>query len=319
MGSCASGKQNRCIKTKTSSSKQKFIRLVRGNLNDTYEIVEKIGDGTYGEVFLAFNKTSNSKRAIKVIKKIQSLSTDNIMEEVNILKEIDHPSIVRVFEIIHNADTINIVMELCTGGDLLAKLEKVGNFTEKIAAGYILDIASAVKYCHDAHIVHRDLKLENVLLETDDPRARLKIIDFGTSEHFQPKEKMNALMGSSYYMAPEVIDQNYNEKCDVWSLGVILFILLSGKPPFQGETDEEIFRKIKNEPLRFRGNVWTTVSDEAKALLARLLTKDPSHRPSITDVLLDPWIQNELNLRIEKNVATEHALDNMHEFSVRTT
>lgn len=152
-------------------------------------------------------------------------------------------------------------------------------FSEKDAAIIIEQILEAIAYCHAKNIVHRDLKPENVLIDSTN-NNNIKVIDFGTSQKMNPKFKMNQTFGTSYYIAPEVLVTDYDEKCDVWSIGVIMFILLSGKPPFDGDTDKEICKKVRDGKYSIAGPEWDEISDEAKDLLKKLLTYDPKNRIS---------------------------------------
>lgn len=288
---------------------------MHGSVLQDYKLIKKVGDGGFGVVKIAVHKPTNIQRAIKIIPLSPEINTTKIMEEVNILKSLDHPNIVKIYEVIQDSKTLNIVMEYCSGGELFEKIKSNNCFSENLAANYMLDIVSAIKYCHEAHIVHRDLKPENILFENSEPNARLKIIDFGTSQHFQPKEKMKRFIGTSYYVAPEVIDKNYDEKCDVWSLGVILFILLCGIPPFYSRVESEIYEKIKKMPISFKGEAWSTVSDEAKTLIQKMLRKDPTTRYSIGEVLSDPWIQNRAHNRVPDRPIAAIAVNNLAKFS----
>ena len=221
MGSCTIKQKKQSEITDKNQKKRSnmarpiFLKLVKGSITQNYKIVQKLGDGGFGVVKLAIHKQSNAKRAIKTIDMRQNVDISKMMEEVNILKDLDHPNIVKVFEVIEDIYSFNIVMEYCSGGELFDKIKQTNGFSENMAAAYMLDIVTAVKYCHNVQIVHRDLKPENILFENKNPDARLKIIDFGTSQHFMPKEKMKRFIGTSYYMAPEVIDKNYDQKCDV--------------------------------------------------------------------------------------------------------
>lgn len=302
-------------RSKSLINKNTFVRLVYGSVSDDYKLIKKIGDGGFGIVKIALHKPTNTQRAIKIIPLSQEINTAKIMEEVNILKNLDHPNIVKIFEVIQDTKTLNIVMEYCSGGELFEKIKVNNGFSENLAANYMLDIVSAIKYCHEVHIVHRDLKPENILFENDKADARLKIIDFGTSQHFQPKEKMRRFIGTSYYMAPEVIDKNYDEKCDVWSLGVILYILLCGLPPFYSRIEAEIYEKIKKMPITFKSEAWNSVSDEAKTLIQKMLRKDPITRYSISEVLSDPWIQNRAHNRVPDRPIAMIAVKNLSKFS----
>ena len=326
MGSCCTVKkeksqkeslpQNLPPRRKSTITKTNFVQLIKGRATDNYNILEKIGDGGFGYVKLATHINSNTKRAIKSLRLSQSIDISKLMEEVNILKSLDHPNIVKVFEVIQDNAFLNIVMEYCSGGELFEKIKRTRGFSENIAAKYMLNIVAAVQYCHSAGIVHRDLKPENILFEDKSEDARLKIIDFGTSQHFNPDEKMKRFIGTSYYIAPEVIDKNYDQKCDVWSLGVILYIMLCGYPPFYAKNDADIYEKIKRLPVSFKGDAWISVSDEAKVLIQKMLRKAPSSRISIGEVYLDPWIQNRANNRVPDKLIAQATLDNLGKFEV---
>ncbi|OMJ67756.1 hypothetical protein SteCoe_34991 [Stentor coeruleus] len=318
MGCCAAKGQKKEIfrkstNRKLSISKKVFIKQRNGKVIENYELVSKIGEGSYGQVFLVTHRESKAQRAMKSISLGQSIDLDQLIIEVSILKELDHPNIVRIFEVIKDEKTINILMENCTGGELYERIEKNNHFSESLASQYMFDMVSAIKYCHEARLVHRDLKPENILFENDKENARLKIIDFGTSKYFKPNEKMQRFIGTSFYVAPEVIDKNYDEKCDVWSLGVILYVMLCGSPPFYGKTTEDIYKSIKTKEVIFRSKNWETVSENAKSLIIRMLNKDPIKRLSIDEVYSDPWIQNKKN-NVSDMPLTKISLENMHKF-----
>ena len=169
---------------------------------------------------------------------------EQMLSEVSILKTLDHPHILKVYEVFVESTSVSIVSELCTGGELFEKITKLKRFNEQLGSTYLQQILSAVAYCHDRCIVHRDLKPENLLLENSSPKALLKVIDFGTSSKVDPGSQLHKVLGTPYYIAPEVLSGEYNEKCDIWSLGVVLYILLSGSPPFTGSSDREVLRKV---------------------------------------------------------------------------
>ena len=163
-----------------------------------------------------------------------------LMYEIDILKNLNHPNILRLYEVYESKDKINLVTELCDGQELFEAIQSMHRFDERQAAGIIKEILLAVSYCHSKNVSHRDLKPENILIEIKNQQITLKVIDFGTSHHYAPgkgNNKMTQLYGTPYYIAPEVLNHDYTEKCDIWSIGIILYILLSGKPPFAG-TDE---------------------------------------------------------------------------------
>lgn len=174
-----------------------------------------------------------------------------LYNEINNLKDIDHPNIVKMFEFFEDSKKFYIITDLSKGGELFDEIVRRGKFSEKDAAMLVKQILSCINYCHGINIVHRDLKPENILLEENKELDQIKIIDFGTSKIFTKKQILNEKIGTAYYVAPEVISRHYNEKCDVWSIGVITYVLIAGVPPFNGANDQEIIKKVKSGKFRF--------------------------------------------------------------------
>jgi calcium-dependent protein kinase len=154
----------------------------------------------------------------------------------------------------------------------------------------IMQVLSCINYCHQNHIVHRDLKPENILLEANKNFDEIKIIDFGTSLVFAEGKTLDEKLGTPYYIAPEVLNKKYDSKCDIWSIGVITYIVLSGIPPFNGPTDKDIMKKVKEAKYSFSDPVWAKISDECKDFIAKLLTKDKDKRPSAEEALKHKWL-----------------------------
>jgi len=186
-------------------------------------------------------------RAVKILKKdsLDKEEIDRFMHEIDILRKLDHPNILRLYEFYQDQKRYYLVTELCSGGELFDEITNRAHFEEADAAKIIQQVLMAVRYCHERNIVHRDLKPENILLDSKKNSNRVKVIDFGTSEEIEPGMKLTQQYGTAYYIAPEVLSSAYNEKCDIWSIGVILYILLSGKPPFDGKDDKEIIKKVR--------------------------------------------------------------------------
>lgn len=180
--------------------------------------------------------------------------------------------------------------ELCQGGELFDKIIGEKKFTENKAAETMKQILGAVNYLHSKNIAHRDLKPENILYESNKPNAEMKIVDFGTSIAYDPREKMKQRFGTAYYIAPEVLEKKYDSKCDIWSCGVILYILLCGYPPFNAANDELIMEKVRIGKYSYDSAEWNYVSKEAKDFISKLIEKDPKKRYSAIEALQDPWI-----------------------------
>lgn len=181
-------------------------------------------------------------------------------------------------------------------------------------------VLGCINYCHANHIVHRDLKPENILLEQNKEFDQIKIIDFGTSLVFDENKKLDEKLGTPYYIAPEVLAKNYGPKCDIWSCGVITFIVLSGIPPFNGASDQEIMKKVKLGKFSFQDAVWGNVSDDAKDFISQLLTKDQDKRPSAEQALQHPWIVK-VNELMKTNLSTDvamGALKNLQNFNAQS-
>jgi len=247
-----------------------------------------------------------------------------MLSEVSILKTLDHPHILKVFEVFVESTAVSIVSELCTGGELFEKITKMKRFSEQLGSTYMQQILSAVAYCHERGIVHRDLKPENLLLENPSPKALLKVIDFGTSSKFDPGIHLHKVLGTPYYIAPEVLSREYDEKCDVWSLGVVLYILLSGSPPFTGSSDREVLRKVHLGYYDFDSKdylepTWRNVSNSAKDIIRRMLILDPAKRPSARELLHHQWLKQSDRIHVENHDTELDIMSSLKNFRVTST
>ena len=280
-----------------NSRKEVFINEYNYSMKDDYDIIAQLGKGGYGKVFEVRHKKTKTIRACKYIakSKIKEKDLQRIRREISILKKADHPNIVKIYEVYETNRSIYIIMEKCNGGELFDKIidniSKHKMFSEKETAKIFLQIMSAINYCHKNGICHRDLKPENILLlkkdnEEDYP---LKIIDFGLSQIFKDNKKLNSKVGTAYYISPEVLSGRYTEKCDVWSAGVILCILLTGQPPFNGPNSGVIYEKIQKYDYSF-SKKWKLISKEAKDLISHMLVPEHS-RYNTKEVLAHPWVQ----------------------------
>ena len=286
---------------------QKILNLEnKGILIKNYKIVEKIGKGCFGKVYRVIHLETGQERAVKVVKKeYLNLQDDNkkFLKEIEVLSKIDHPNIIKIFEYFVTDDSYYVVVELAKGCELMVHLEKLFRYSEKEAAVLMEQILSCVTYLHSKGIVHRDLKPENIMMESlSIGELNIKLIDFGSAYCISKKsgQKIKLKIGTPYYMAPEVIKGNYDNKCDLWACGVIMYILLSGEPPFFGVDDVDTFELIKIGQYSLKDQQWDNISTEAKDLIKKLLTMDPKNRISAEEAVKDPWIMNYKSNKNEK-------------------
>jgi len=267
---------------------------VTGNITDIYAIRKVLGKGQFGTTRLATHIASGRDCACKTINKKKLTSKDDIEDvrrEISIMKNLDHGNIVKLFEVYEDRDHVHLVMELCSGGELFDRIVERGFYSEKDAANAMRMMCLVIEHCHQRGVMHRDLKPENFLLASGDDQAAIKATDFGLSVYFKQGEHFRDIVGSAYYVAPEVLRKRYGPEADVWSLGVILYILLCGIPPFWGDTEQQIFDSVLKGKLDFQSKPWPSVSEPAKALVKKMLTMDPTKRATIKDVLRDDWLK----------------------------
>ena len=236
---------------------KEFYLSHKDDIKDHYVFHETIGEGALSRVRRGVHVNSGNTRAIKIVKKedLEFGERRKLLNEIELLKELDHVNIGQVYEMYEDKRKLYFVNEMCMGGSLYERVTQDRGFNEVKAANIMGQLFSATAYLHENNIVHGDLQPKNihfVSLEKD----LVKIIDFGTSRRVNEEHAMHGVFGTSYYLAPEVIEGEYSEKCDVWSLGVIMYILLSGEPPFNGETDYEIVERIKAGEYSLEGEHW---------------------------------------------------------------
>ena len=268
-----------------------------GKIEDFYIIEENeiLGEGASAVVRKGIKKDNGETYAIKIIDKEQMGETEveNLYNELKIMSLIDHPNIVRVYEYYECHGVVFIVMELMQGGELFDRIVEYEHYTEKQAAEAFRPIVDAVRYCHSLGIVHRDLKPENLLYTTQDENAMIKVSDFGFAKFLIPKvqEQLFTACGTPSYVAPEIINsQGYDIKVDCWSLGVILYVMLCGFPPFYADDNDTLFRLIKESDFEFPSPYWDNVSDSAKDLIKNLLVVDSHKRLTTEEILKHPWL-----------------------------
>ena len=263
-----------------------------------YKILSKLGEGSFGMVYLAQNKYTKEKVAMKEIKKANKdlLSDGKIRDEIDILKKLDHPDIVRIIESFNTKESYFLVTEYCEGGELFDQVRN--QLSETQIAVIFRQLLSGLAYLHSHNIVHRDLKLENILIHeieksktTGEDLFSIKIIDFGTARIFDKTKNPQSIVGSSYYIAPEVLKQRYNKECDLWSVGVILYMFIVGHAPFDGCDDEEITSNIQSGIYSKVDKRWKKSSREVKDLIQKLLVYQPKKRLTAIQALQHPWLK----------------------------
>lgn len=273
-----------------------IISHSKSDPNEEYNKLNFLGEGSFAAVYKVQNKLTGQVRAMKIIKKSATCTEEDdqeIVNEINILRTMDHPNILKIFEFYSNKESYSIVTELCSGGELFQEIIDKGPFNERYCAYVMYQIFSSINYCHNMNIVHRDLKPENILIVKREKNGYplLKVCDFGTSKMFEKGSVQRKLVGSSYYIAPEVLKKNYNEKCDLWSCGVILYILLSARPPFGGDNDTEIMQRVSTGKYELSSPPFDNCSKEVKDLIKSLLVMDTNKRISAEQALNHPWFK----------------------------
>ncbi|KAL4285039.1 hypothetical protein GQ457_16G006470 [Hibiscus cannabinus] len=266
------------------------------DISAQYDLGRELGRGEFGVTYLCTDANTDEKYACKSISKKKlrtAVDIEDVRREVEIMKHLPkHPNIVTLKDTYEDDDAVHIVMELCEGGELFDRIVARGHYTERAAAGVMRTIVEVVQMCHKHGVMHRDLKPENFLFANKKETSLLKAIDFGLSVFFKPGERFNEIVGSPYYMAPEVLKRNYGPEVDVWSAGVILYILLCGVPPFWAETEQGVAQAIIRSVIDFKRDPWPKVSDNAKDLVRKMLNPDPKLRLTAQEVLEHPWILN---------------------------
>lgn len=266
------------------------------NLKDQYTLGEQLGWGQFGIIRACSDRLTGEVLACKSIAKDRLVTQEDVRSiklEFEIMTRLSgHPNVVDLKAVYEEEDYVHLVMELCAGGELFHQLEKYGRFSEDKARVLFRQLMQVVTYCHDNGVVHRDLKPENILLSTKASSSPIKLADFGLATYIKPGQNLHGTVGSPFYIAPEVLTGGYNQAADVWSAGVILYILLSGMPPFWGKTKSRIFDAVRAADLRFPSDPWDCVSESAKELIRGMLCRDPSQRLTAQQVLDHAWISH---------------------------
>ncbi|XP_058088700.1 CDPK-related kinase 5-like isoform X2 [Magnolia sinica] len=280
------------------------------HFGNKYEIGDEVGRGHFGHTCAARFKKGELKGqqvAVKVIPKAKmttAIAIEDVRREVKILRALTgHSNLVKFYDAYEDHDNVYIVMELCEGGELLDRiLSRGGKYSEDDAKDVLVQILNVVAFCHLQGVVHRDLKPENFLFTSKDENSQLKVIDFGLSDFVKPDERLNDIVGSAYYVAPEVLHRSYTTEADVWSIGVIAYILLCGSRPFWARSESGIFRAVLKADPSFDEPPWPSLSSEAKDFVKRLLIKDPRKRMTAAQALGHPWIRNYNDVKVPLDI-----------------
>lgn len=287
--------------TSSKPSKPAPIGAVLGrpmeDVRSTYNIGKELGRGQFGVTHLCTHKFTGEQFACKTIAKRKLVNKEDIEDvrrEVQIMHHLTgQPNIVELKGAYEDKHSVHLVMELCAGGELFDRIIAKGHYTERAAASLLRTIVQIVHTCHSMGVIHRDLKPENFLLLNKTENAPLKATDFGLSVFYKQGEVFKDIVGSAYYIAPEVLKRRYGPEVDIWSIGVMLYILLSGVPPFWAESEHGIFNAILRGHVDFSSDPWPSISPGAKDLVRKMLTSDPKQRLTAFQVLNHPWIKED--------------------------
>eukprot|EP00419_Tripos_fusus_P024507 CAMPEP_0172715822 /NCGR_PEP_ID=MMETSP1074-20121228/67767_1 /TAXON_ID=2916 /ORGANISM="Ceratium fusus, Strain PA161109" /LENGTH=453 /DNA_ID=CAMNT_0013540441 /DNA_START=50 /DNA_END=1411 /DNA_ORIENTATION=- len=271
------------------SVRHPFVPDRIGNVHHFYDVVgSELGSGASGTVHQMRHRSSGTLYAAKTF-----LRKERCKKEVDILKVMDHPNIVRLHETFQDGHNTCLITELCHGGDLFTRIQEAGHLSEMQVAVVVPQLLRAVLYMHSNQVCHRDLKPENLLLATCGhvEEGRLRIADFGVARHFEPGQPLATCTGTAHFAAPEVLEGTYDEQCDLWSCGVNMYTMLCGHPPFLGESDAEVLASVCQGYFNFDEPVWESVSEDAKNLVKKLLHKNPRERYTSLQALSHRWIE----------------------------
>lgn len=318
--------------SKSSERESGVLWIIRptNDINEMFKFGEKLGEGRFGVTHTARYKVDGKIYACKSVSK-KKLNSPQEVKDIQLEIEVMHhlvgnEGVVGLQGAYEDRNYVHIVMELCAGGDLFHAITSRHHYSERDASSMLRSILSTLGYCHTMGVLHRDLKPENFLLSDTTSHAKIKFADFGLSTFFKEGELFNDVVGSPYYMAPEVLRRKYSKEADVWSCGVILYILLCGSPPFYGKDEREIFKAVLEKTPDTTSGHWARVSAGAKDCLARMLVRDPHRRATIEELLQHRWLLpngsasgEPLNLEIverlrkftEMNALKKHALQVM--------
>ena len=326
MGGCTSGFAAIFGPKKPQTITIEPIARTTGSIRENFILIRSLGSGSLGSVFLVKDKRTGLERAAKEMIKslMKETAMDSYFELLSRLKNLvlsmqDHPNVLKVYEVVETSSRFYLITEFLNGGQLFERISRSPKINEKIAARYLFEIMLALDTCHKNGIIHREIKPENLLFESDAPDAHLKMIDFDVGSLLKdPTGDIKYPIGSVAYMPPERFTGITSSKSDIWSAGVILFVILSGTVPIQGKTDADTIKKIVETEVSLSRKVWDNISEDAKSLLTRMLTRDPVERMSAEDVLNDTWMFALTKGTISDTELHIEAVTNLQKFHVRS-
>lgn len=305
----------------TKSQQEKTKRTQVGgkkSYSDAYTTGRQLGEGAFSKVKEARNNSNNKVYAVKIVNR-KSLSEEDakgLQQEISILQEIDYPHIIKLYDIFHEPAKIYLVTEIMSGGELFDRIVQKEYYTEQEARDVCRILFGALKYCHDRRVAHRDLKPENLLLQSREDDQNVKIADFGFAKKCTSTKCLLTQCGTPGYVAPEILNGiPYGTQADMWSIGVILYILLAGYPPFNGSNQRELFKLIKKGRYEFHKQYWGTVSADAKDLVSKLLVVDPADRLTADQALASSWMNK--TSRSLNNPELRQSMANFRKFNAK--
>mmetsp|Transcript_15609 Transcript_15609/g.45047 ORF Transcript_15609/g.45047 Transcript_15609/m.45047 type:complete len:520 (+) Transcript_15609:49-1608(+) len=289
------GTRARFPSTDSESARAPFVLDSRGQICESYDLhSDQLGAGAFGFVYRAVHRVTGAKRAIK---KILLADVDDCAwrREVEFLKALDHPNIIRLYESVESRKCAYLAFELAEGGDLFDRIIAAKRLGEDDGRAVMRDVLRAVRYLHSRDAVHRDIKPENFLLLSKGPIAgnALKLADFGCATACEAGQVLQSNVGTSFYIAPQVLKQRYSRECDLWSAGVLMFVVLAGSMPFAGRTDAEVRARVRRGHYDFKLPVWRSISKAAKDLIKNLLRLAPNARLTAEQALSHGWFKDD--------------------------
>ena len=274
--------------------------LYRGNsFRKDYDIVKVLFPGEHRRVLEVRNKKTGESFAVKEIAKVGNADASSFLKELGVITQLDHPNLIKVKELYEDKKKYYLVQEMLKGGELFDYIIESGVLNEKIAATVMRQVLSAVAYCHTNRVALRNLKPENIMLEnivSNPEDIHIKLVDFAMATMVTGGRRLNKIIGTELYTAPEVFRGSYNEQCDVWSVGCVLYVMLSGELPFTGANSEAIRTEVTRGEVRMTSQVWSQISEDAQDLIRRMIVVNPSDRIRASEALDHPWINATVKL-----------------------